>query len=77
MDATVCADVASIGGEVARTGADTEIRCNTYAADLASIQAARDRIKPYAIVTPVMTSTSIDVEAGRDLYFKCEIFQKM
>ena len=76
MDATECADVASIGGEVART-ADSEIRSNTYAADLASIQAARDRIKPYAVVTPVMTSTSIDVEAGRDLYFKCEIFQKM
>lgn len=77
MDATACDDVASISGEVARTSADNEIRHNTYAADLASIQAARDRIKSYAVVTPVMASTSIDVEAGRDLYFKCEVFQKM
>ena len=76
MDSPGSADVARISDEVART-CQVHMREDTYAADLASIQAARDRIKPYAIVTPVMTSKSIDQEAGRELYFKCEIFQKM
>ena len=53
MDSPGSADVARISDEVART-CQVHMREDTYAADLASIQAARDRIKPYAIVTPVM-----------------------
>ncbi|KAL2631958.1 hypothetical protein R1flu_016644 [Riccia fluitans] len=47
-----------------------------YAASLPSILAARARIQPYAHVTPVLTCSSINAEAGRNLHFKCENFQK-
>jgi threonine dehydratase/serine racemase len=48
-----------------------------YAATLADVRAAADRIKPYAHRTPVMTSQTLDHLAGRQLFFKCEMFQKV
>lgn len=47
-----------------------------YAATLASIQEAQERIRPFVHVTPVLTCSSLDEQAGRKLYFKCELFQK-
>lgn len=37
---------------------------------------AAERIKPYKHVTPLLTCQSIDKEAGCNIYFKCENFQK-
>uniref|UniRef100_A0A0D6R973 Serine racemase n=1 Tax=Araucaria cunninghamii TaxID=56994 RepID=A0A0D6R973_ARACU len=47
-----------------------------YAADILSIQEARARIGPYIKKTPVLSSSSLNTLAGRELFFKCEIFQK-
>src|SRR5437899_3361474 len=49
----------------------------TYAADLQSIRAAAQRLAWLAHRTPVMTCASIDRLAGRQLFFKCENFQKV
>lgn len=49
----------------------------TYAADLDAIREAAARIVPYAHRTPVLTSATLDQRAERELYFKCEIFQKV
>jgi threonine dehydratase len=43
---------------------------------LADIEAAANRIKPYARRTPVLTCESIDRMVGARLFFKCENFQK-
>lgn len=48
----------------------------TYAADLAAIQAAAQRIAGLAHYTPVLTCSTLDRLAGRRLFFKCEQFQK-
>ncbi len=42
-----------------------------------TIQQAHARITPYIHRTPVMTSAGIDEQAGCQLYFKCENFQKI
>lgn len=47
-----------------------------YAATLKDVRAAAKRIKGIAKVTPVMTCSSIDAVAGRQLFFKCENLQK-
>ena len=41
----------------------------------ADITAARERIRPIAHVTPVMTSHGFDAQAGVRTFFKCENFQ--
>jgi threonine dehydratase len=38
---------------------------------------AHARIAPYAIRTPVMTSSTLDARTGAQLFFKCENFQRM
>jgi len=38
---------------------------------------AQNRIDPYIIKTPVHTSGTIDKQAGKQVFFKCEIFQKV
>lgn len=38
---------------------------------------ASQRLKGYAHITPVLTSTTIDQELGANLFFKCENFQRM
>lgn len=45
--------------------------------DLAAIRAAHARIATHVHRTPVMTSSSIDREAGTSLFFKCENLQKI
>jgi threonine dehydratase/serine racemase len=47
-----------------------------YAADLEDVRAAARRIAPHAHRTPVVTCTTLDVLAERQLYFKCEHLQK-
>ena len=49
----------------------------TYAADLDKLLAAAARIEGKAHKTPVITCQTLDAMAGRSLYFKCELFQKV
>jgi threonine dehydratase/serine racemase len=48
-----------------------------YAADLQSVRAAAQRLAGLAHRTPVMTCATLDRLAGRQLFFKCENFQKV
>jgi len=48
----------------------------TYAASLADIEAAAERIRGLAHRTPIITCATLDRLAGRTLFFKCENFQK-
>lgn len=48
-----------------------------YAADLAAVREAADRIAPHAIRTPVMRSRIINAITGRQIFFKCEMFQRI
>jgi threonine dehydratase len=43
----------------------------------ADVEAADERIRPYAHRTPVLTSSSLDAMVGARLFFKCENFQKV
>lgn len=43
---------------------------------LADVQAAVERIRPFAHRTPVQTCAALSRLAGRGLSFKCEVFQK-
>ncbi|MBB4010482.1 beta-hydroxyaspartate dehydratase BhcB [Allorhizobium taibaishanense] len=47
-----------------------------YIPTLADMVAAHTRIKPHIHLTPVLTSSYINVLAGAELFFKCENFQK-
>ena len=49
----------------------------SYAADLAQIREAARRIADKARRTPVMTCRTLDVAAGRQLFFKCENLQRV
>lgn len=49
---------------------------NQYAANLSSIEEARERINSFIHKTPVLTSETLSPMAGRRLLFKCECFQK-
>src|SRR5258707_3338717 len=40
------------------------------------IQEARERIAGKVCLTPVLTSATLDAQAGAQLHFKCENFQK-
>ena len=48
-----------------------------YAADLAAVRAAADRIEGRAHRTPVMTCSTLDALAGRRVLLKCENLQRM
>jgi threonine dehydratase len=48
-----------------------------YAADIRAVSEAAQRIRPYIHRTPVMTSKAVNRIAGRELFFKCENFQKV
>jgi threonine dehydratase len=48
----------------------------TYAADLASIRAAAQRLAGLAHRTPVVTCATLDRRAGRAVFLKCENLQK-
>jgi threonine dehydratase len=41
------------------------------------VQAAKERLKNYANVTPVMTSRTLNRHIGAEVYFKCENFQRI
>jgi threonine dehydratase/serine racemase len=43
---------------------------------LADVRVAAERIRPFALRTPVHTSDTLDALSGRRLFFKCEQFQK-
>lgn len=47
-----------------------------YAADIFSIKEARMRIQPFIHQTPVLSSETINAASGKQLFFKCECFQK-
>jgi serine racemase len=59
-----------------RDGSSNSTRGQGYAADIGSIREAQARIAPYVHRTPVLSSTSIDAIVGKQLFFKCECFQK-
>ena len=44
---------------------------------LKDVQEASKRIAPYIHRTPIMTCSTLDKMAGKSLFFKCEIFQKV
>ncbi len=48
-----------------------------YAATIADVRQAAGRIAPYAHRTPVFTCRSVNERAGRELFFKCENFQRV
>jgi threonine dehydratase/serine racemase len=48
-----------------------------YAINLADIEDAAHRIGPFIRRTPLMTSSSVDREAGRNVFLKCENFQRV
>src|SRR5436190_9526996 len=45
--------------------------------DLSAIRTAHERIRPYVMRTPVLTSSRLDEAIGALLFFKCENFQKI
>jgi len=47
------------------------------APDLAAIEPAAERIRPFAHRTPVLTCASLSARVGAELFFKCENFQKV
>jgi len=47
-----------------------------YAANLSAIRAAHARVQDHIHRTPVLTSRSMDQWLGRELFFKCEPFQR-
>src|ERR1700753_3764982 len=49
----------------------------SYAADLAAVQGAAERITALAHITPIATCHTLDRLAGRSLFFKCEHLQKV
>ena len=50
---------------------------NETAVTITDVNEAAERIGPYAHRTPVLTSQAINDLAGRELFFKCENFQKV
>lgn len=49
---------------------------NSSLPDAQTILTAAERIRPYIHRTPLLTSRYFDEETGRQLFFKCENFQK-
>lgn len=56
---------------------DSHVQPRPYAADLAAIREAANRIAPYARVTPVLSCGHLNELAARQLFFKCEMFQRV
>lgn len=48
-----------------------------YAADIESVRAAADRIRPFVHRTAILRSQAFDRMAGREVLFKCEPFQRV
>jgi threonine dehydratase len=56
--------------------AEASAAAQPYAASLADVQAAAQRIAGAAHMTPVLTCSTLDGLAGHTLFFKCEVFQR-
>ncbi|KAM7260105.1 hypothetical protein ACFE04_015846 [Oxalis oulophora] len=56
--------------------AKSQVRIQGYAASIESIREARERIKPFVQKTSVLTSETLNTLSGKQLFFKCECFQK-
>lgn len=50
---------------------------STQSVTLDDVRAARQRILPHVHRTPVLTSRLIDERVGANVFFKCEIFQRI
>ncbi|XP_004503769.1 serine racemase [Cicer arietinum] len=55
---------------------ERQITKEKYAADISSIKESHARIKSLVLKTPLLSSSSLNAISGRQLYFKCENFQK-
>jgi len=53
------------------------VNLTQYAADLETIRAASTRISGYAHKTPIFQSRAINEISGREVFFKCEQFQRV
>lgn len=56
--------------------AQQELPADTPVVSLSGIQAAATRIGPHVHRTPVMTNSHMNETSGREVFFKCELFQK-
>ncbi|GAM17165.1 hypothetical protein SAMD00019534_003400, partial [Acytostelium subglobosum LB1] len=54
-----------------------EVGTSGFAVSFNDIKEAYERIKPHIHKTPVLTCQSINEIAGKELFFKCENFQKV
>ncbi|XP_047403503.1 serine racemase isoform X1 [Sciurus carolinensis] len=52
------------------------IMCAQYCISFADVEKAHINIRDYIHLTPVLTSSILNQVAGRNLFFKCEVFQK-
>ncbi|XP_021093759.1 serine racemase isoform X3 [Heterocephalus glaber] len=50
--------------------------CAQYCISFADVEKAHTNIRDYIHLTPVLTSSILNQVAGRNLFFKCELFQK-
>ncbi|KAM5149478.1 serine racemase isoform 2-T8 [Callospermophilus lateralis] len=50
--------------------------CAQYCISFADVEKAHINIRDYIHLTPVLTSSILNQVAGRNLFFKCEVFQK-
>uniref|UniRef100_H0VRY2 L-serine ammonia-lyase n=1 Tax=Cavia porcellus TaxID=10141 RepID=H0VRY2_CAVPO len=50
--------------------------CAQYCISYADVEKAHTNIQDYVHLTPVLTSSILNQVAGRNLFFKCELFQK-
>ncbi|XP_073902717.1 serine racemase isoform X2 [Castor canadensis] len=50
--------------------------CAQYCISFADVEKAHINIRDYIHLTPVLTSSILNQVAGRNLFFKCELFQK-
>ncbi|XP_006863302.1 PREDICTED: serine racemase [Chrysochloris asiatica] len=50
--------------------------CAQYCISFADVEKAHTNIQDFIHITPVLTSSILNQLAGRNLFFKCELFQK-
>lgn len=66
----------SISRSITYMEEERQITKEKYAADISSIKESHARIKSLVLKTPLLSSSSLNAISGRQLYFKCENFQK-
>ena len=50
--------------------------CDPYCISFADVEKAHINIRDFIHLTPVLTSSLLNQITGRNLFFKCELFQK-